>query len=347
MPRSILHRRRLALLAAVLLSFAIVLALSVGIISSIRRSTQLPGIYLCNDCPGTPWLMGVSMVSESEGWAVGQANGAARTRSQGVIAHYQNGQWTQLVLPADTPTLFSVYMLSASEGWIVGDKGTILHYIKGQWVSVDSPIQRGTLTSVVMLSPMDGWAVSQDGAILHYDGTLWTLVASIPELRSVSMISPSEGWAVGFNVIAHYYNGVWTPLNLSGLPSSTILFSVTMISASEGWAVGDNPESGTPIILHYQNSQWHLDAKTLDVHGLLKAVAMVSPDEGWAMGTDEGSNGNGAGSLVVHYTRADGWQRVDTPLRIPFDALSMISPTDGWAVGINNNFVHYFGGKWC
>lgn len=61
-----------------------------------------------------PMVFSISMVSADDGWAVGAEN---RYRTQGMLAHYQNGQWMPVTPPANTPALNSVFMLSASEGW--------------------------------------------------------------------------------------------------------------------------------------------------------------------------------------------------------------------------------------
>lgn len=74
-------------------------------------------------------LFGVSMLSLSEGWAVG---------NQGVILHYRNGTWTRVRSPTARP-LYDVQMVSAGEGWAVGDQGVILHDQDGSWSVQSGP----------------------------------------------------------------------------------------------------------------------------------------------------------------------------------------------------------------
>lgn len=339
--------RRAALLLLGLLAVLLVLALFTGLLAHFGGQHPAAPCRFSPGCPGTPEMMGISMVSSRDGWAVGRTVGGDPTRSEGVLAHYQNGHWMLETPPAYTLTLNSVAMLSASDGWIVGDGGAILHYTGGHWVSVASPTH-DPLSGVYMLSATDGWAVSRGGAILHYNGAGWAIVTTGAPLRSLwslTMVSPGEGWAVGLNVIVHYHQGIWTTLHLAGLPgfpSVTDLRSVAMLSASEGWAVGVGP-GGAVLILHYQNGQWSLDTSAPKVTGLLSAVAMASPDEGWALGTGPGGAGS---SLIVHYTRAGGWARVNTTLHVDFTALSLLSPTAGWAVGDGVDFVQYAAGTW-
>jgi hypothetical protein len=159
------------------------------------------------------------------------------------------------------------------------------------------------------------------------------------------MDSASDGWAVGGEVIAHYHDGAWTIVTPSFPLTGIALISVVMASPSEGWAIGNTERttesSGPPVILHYRNGQWQLADTPLTSQDTLTAIAMASPEEGWAMGAD------GSASVILHYTRQNGWVRVTTPLKIAFHGVSMVSPTDGWAVGEGNNFVQYEDGSWC
>jgi hypothetical protein len=172
-------------------------------------------------------------------------------------------------------------------------------------------------------------------------------VQPIPNLVRVAMDSASDGWAVGDGVIAHYHDGVWITVTPSFPLTGTVLSSVVMASTSEGWAIGSTntnsttDSGGLPVIVHYQNGQWQRVDTPLTAQDTLTAIALASPEEGWAMGTE------GSASVILHYTRQNGWVRVTTPLKITFHGVSMVSPTEGWAVGEGNNFVHYEDGTWC
>jgi photosystem II stability/assembly factor-like uncharacterized protein len=300
------------------------------------------GVYICTTCTGTPTLYSVSMVSSSEGWAVGETTGPAAPR--GVIAHYVNGQWMQASLPTNTPPLFSVAMLSASNGWSVGDRGTILHYTGGAWVRVASPIV-SRLQSLSMLSPTDGWAVSLSGDFLHYTGDAWTAVVTTSRifgLQSLVMVSPDEGWAVGAHMIAHYHNGAWTALGPADLPASiSNLYSLAMVSTDEGWAVGGDANGAA--ILHYQRGQWQQTPLPVALpQTILRAIAMVSASEGWAMGYDIDHNQ----TVILHYTQGT-WTPVPNTLHFSVQGIAMLSASNGWAVGNLNTTLEYADGKWC
>ncbi|HID87040.1 MAG TPA: hypothetical protein EYP55_06620, partial [Anaerolineae bacterium] len=77
-------------------------------------------------------LRAVFMVSETDGWAVGDADPYVR----GTILHFAgeagvpvNKRWRLVDCPVKKD-LRGLYMVSADEGWAVGEDGTILHYLR-------------------------------------------------------------------------------------------------------------------------------------------------------------------------------------------------------------------------
>jgi len=77
-------------------------------------------------------LLDISMVSASDGWAVGRLDSADGVDG-GVIARYQNGQWTVTNRYPGLEWLQSISMVSPTDGWAVGDRGALLHYQNGAW----------------------------------------------------------------------------------------------------------------------------------------------------------------------------------------------------------------------
>ena len=175
-------------------------------------------------------LQSVFMLSQDEGWAVGD---------NATILHYTVnggiGTWN-LVTVSGTPTLStdanftSMFMLSPTSGWIVGGNtwqasgslsaGPVIIYWDGTtWEPVAVPSipggitptghTTGVLKSVFFTAPDDGWAVGFPGklvaTILHWDGVSWehvtlspALLGQIPPiLTSVYMTSETNGWIVG------------------------------------------------------------------------------------------------------------------------------------------------------
>ncbi len=128
-------------------------------------------------------LLGITMVSASEGWAVGYDPGGRRGHptgpAQGLIVHYHQSAWeVQSTFPkpsSNTSFYFSaVAMISSEEGWAVGQEGVIVHYLNGAWQQVNSPTG-ANLASVALVSVSEGWAVGERGTILHYQGGVWSV----------------------------------------------------------------------------------------------------------------------------------------------------------------------------
>lgn len=128
-------------------------------------------------------LFAVSMVSSTDGWAVG---------SGGVRLRYNGTSWNTVTSPTVTD-LFTVSMVSATDGWAVGSAGAILRYNGTSWSTVSSPTGE-KLSSVYMVSATDGWAVGDLGTTLQYNGTSWGIVGSPTDTWSV-MASPGGGMA--------------------------------------------------------------------------------------------------------------------------------------------------------
>jgi photosystem II stability/assembly factor-like uncharacterized protein len=109
-------------------------------------------------------LHGVTLVSASEGWAVGTM--ADPLEITAAILHFTDGAWSEVSSPSDE-RLNSVAMASANDGWVVGANGTVLHDSGGSWSQVSSPTSED-LNAVAMVSASEGWTVGADGAIVHY-----------------------------------------------------------------------------------------------------------------------------------------------------------------------------------
>lgn len=230
-------------------------------------------------------LLGLSMTTSDDGWAVGEAlppgpmvgnTGYPPTSTEGVILHYTGGVWHVAQLIHNT-TIRGITMDAQGDGWAVGNDHTylqaqnasnpqdvtdiqhmlLLHYTGGQWVTVPVPLsdplrQSGYLEGVQMLSPSNGWIIgfSDDGTLTQTGQTPTTVV------------------------FLHYDGAQW-----SEVPGPVIknrreyaILSISMTSPSDGWAVGQafsNEADGipnsqgpgyiptiTPVILRYHDGAW-------------------------------------------------------------------------------------------
>ncbi len=140
--------------------------------------------------PSSSGMNGISIVSEDDGWAVGN-NGTA---------HRFNGTDWQLVDTGVTASLTQVDMITAEDGWLVGVGSTMLHWDGTAWAPVAIPVA-ADLHGVFAVAPDDVWAVGSLGTILHWDGVVWTQLPSpvTTTLTGVHFVSASDGWIAGFD----------------------------------------------------------------------------------------------------------------------------------------------------
>lgn len=319
-------------------------------------------------------LRGVSMVSATDGWAVG--DDLSGEKQTAMLLHYTGVRWEQVALPKGldpTVSLSGISMVSTSEGWAVGptwrdtsttpatNRAALLHYTHGAWKVVPTTFSSG-LTSVFMRTASDGWITGSglNGGLLllHYDGTSWQQVTD-PALTgltvgSVAPVSASDVWitAVGPDVngmrpsssILHFDGHTWVTATLP--TGNAALSRIVMVSATEGWAVGgycgcgtgrgSNSPSGS-LILHYQNGVW--SEATNPSHPLsqyLFDIAMSSATEGWAAGF---------GGTLLHYS-GGAWTVTNGPTTRGLISLSLSSATDGWAVGDDGTILQLQYGAW-
>ncbi len=126
---------------------------------------------------GAANLLSISMTSSDDGWIVGNISNS----SQGIIWHYQGGQWQEVQDIAVDNDLQSIYMFSSSDGWIVGDAGILLHYTNHTWTKVESSAGMSNilLSGVSLISSHDGWAVGGLGTVLHYQNNTWNVYNNV------------------------------------------------------------------------------------------------------------------------------------------------------------------------
>jgi photosystem II stability/assembly factor-like uncharacterized protein len=90
-------------------------SLDSGLILHYQNNTWQP-VTVSNTLLEGIELLDISMLSTSEGWAVGD---------NGVTLYYQNGTWQQ-INQFNSLYLFGVHLLNSTTGWIVGAGGAIL-----------------------------------------------------------------------------------------------------------------------------------------------------------------------------------------------------------------------------
>jgi hypothetical protein len=245
---------------------------------------------------GTQGLFaGVSMVSPTEGWALGQITKAAdgtHPLSEVTFYHYQNGTWTPVRVKTSRDFAEggvsgfngTISMDSPTDGWAVAHNfnrfSVLLHYANGAW----SEAPAGDLWKVQALSPTSVWGISglqdgRDSGLVHYDGTSWTTqtIAGVSggaaRVVDLQMRSETEGWALvlvdqnaATYALARYSGGAWTVESTFGAGDAAFVTTLAMVSPTEGWALGQKIVADShgvtahvplqQLVYHYANGKW-------------------------------------------------------------------------------------------
>ncbi|WP_026422130.1 hypothetical protein [Actinokineospora inagensis] len=259
-------------------------------------------------------LRAVSMVDNTHGFAVGDADGKA------VVESWNGSSW-DLVSQDSSGFLNGVAALSATDAWAVGTTYTggtqrtlIEHFNGTNWTVVPSPNNgvNSALNAVAARAANDVWAVGQDGVneskpiIEHWDGTSWTLVQGVQApkngiefLKGVTITSDGTVWAVGtvgkslapegFRLTAfieRLTGGTWqsVPVPATNPSSSANLNAISATSATDVWAVG--AVGSQALAEHWNGTAWTI-VPTPTVSGkstVLKGVKAIAPNNAWFIG---------------------------------------------------------------
>jgi hypothetical protein len=225
--------------------------------------------------PSNMKLESVSMISETEGWAVGAA---------GVTLHWDGQLWRLVPTPTYHGFLYGVHALAPDQVWAVGSLweapygSLIWRYDGHEWLDVPVTTTE-RLNAVQMLSLTDGWAVGNAGTILRWDGDEWREVPSPDNYhyRALYMLDSNNGWAVGYSYgggnIVRWDGESWQTVEAGNPPP---LYGIHMSTADEGWAAGAD---GT--LLHWDGNEW--TPAPLPIRRHIHGVSFVE-GAGWAVG---------------------------------------------------------------
>jgi hypothetical protein len=324
-------RRRIRLLAGVLLVLALVLGV-VGIRqlgSRSARRTPRPAQKCSADgwCWDAAWIGQLSSVwgsARNDYWVVGE---------RGVMLHYDGHAWNR----TDSGTvadLHAVHGLTSDDVWAVGDWGTIIHWDGHAWQQVMSGTT-AMLTDVLPFDRRDAWAVGLDGGILHWDGSAWhpTPSGTVNGLLHLAASGPHDLWAVGRDgAILHGDGTRWT----TSLVTGHLLMSVWCSGRSDVWAVGHSP-----TIWHWNGKRW----------SELPAPDVVPPEQRDAFADVWGTSASDVwlmpkrGRLLLHWD-GKSWSSADVGTIHEVYRLWGTAPDDIWTEGGQGSVTHWDGHRW-
>ena len=171
---------------------------------SAWRSVSLPR-------PGSPsFLLGVSVLSADDAWAVGEycaaRCGLVGEVRHGMILRWNGRKWSAMRLPVQSTGIQDIAALSATDAWATGhlnvghsSRAVILHWNGKRWSSVRG-VPGVEPQALAFGAKDDGWGAFADVSI-RWNGTRWRQV-TIPGPESssfagASAAGPSDVWVVG------------------------------------------------------------------------------------------------------------------------------------------------------
>lgn len=336
--------------------------------NGVATATTAPTATTIPRLPPTPLhlpagatLLGLSMASPSDGWAVG----LTADMNDIILVRYHDGQWVtwQGSLPKMivSPSMVGISMDSPTDGWLAGFAG-LLHYTNDRWVAVPVP-GVGAVEDVRMVSPTDGWArttlmatdSNQDEGLLHYSNGAWSQVAlpaGLDTLRGAisftfSVTPTGECWLMysdansGVTKILRYTDGAFQLVStLSHMQGETL----TMHSARDGWLTGT--DAGGKAVYHFDGSNWTKVAipASFQQQRYLYGVELSPSGQVWLFG---GSSGNDTGAAARYLNGA--WELVKIPSSVTPFTLNLVADDEGWALDTYPHraaIYHYQNGSW-
>ncbi|GIW08176.1 MAG: hypothetical protein KatS3mg060_2981 [Dehalococcoidia bacterium] len=247
-----------------------------------RTPTPNPGAQgTWNQVFSGPTLRGISMLSSTDGIAVGDGGTALRGGSGGWIS----------TATGTTETLRSVYYLSGL-ALAVGNNGTAKRWNGTSWsdATLPAPLPGVNLMGVSLNSVNDGWMVDDQGRAYRWNGTSFggasTLTLGVP-IRGVESLAPNVGLAVsgnanatvdpGDNSIYQWTGTVWQMVATAPAPLNAVAGVLSGATLGQAYAVGDGG-----VIMRFDGSSWaQIPSPT---GNRLNAIALTSATEGWAVG---------------------------------------------------------------
>jgi hypothetical protein len=291
---------------------------------------------------GSLRLEAISMLSPTEGWAVGGSlyPPSVDALPMGYLLHYHNGSW-RVDTVVQNARLTGLAVLSSVNGWAVGDfnsvtgEAEVLHFDGNMWQPVSDGMLRGlTLTAVGGASTGDTWVAG---------------------IREVGVTGPD---GLSAPIVLHFDGARWTqqPIRTDGSSRGLSIADLAMASSTDGWAVGTvaattgaggdrmPPQSPSAVVLRFEAGIWTQVARYVAPSRALQfalyAVSVTAGGEGWAVGT--------SGLRVrIHDGRI-------TPDSVPSSAgaqpdlwgVTVLSTGNAWAAGDSGRLLYLTSAGW-
>jgi hypothetical protein len=310
---------------------------------SLVQSPTLPGYYNA--------LLGVTVVSTNDVWAVGQADFYPTPHT--LIEHWDGTAWN-VVTSQDVGKLSGVKAVSANDVWAVGN-GKYMHWDGTSWAPV-TDLAGGQLTAIDALSASDMWSVGTQNVggvtktlIEHYTPTCATTTPTLsPTLTPTFTPTPCvHTWTV-------------VPSQNVG-EGDNLLQAVSVLSSNDIWAVGYYTGTGRYLTLteHWNGTQWNVvqSPNPGAYNNLLRGVTTIASNDVWAVGDYSNDPYYSTRHLLTLHWDGTQWNVVPNPdpggnYTNYLNGVKGFASNDVWTVGFYREYspeellMHWDGVQW-
>jgi hypothetical protein len=249
-------------------------------------------------------LYGVTAISASDAWAVGDVYNQALGDQQTLTQHWDGIRWQTV----PSPSVRSAY---------------------------------NHLTGVSGSSSTDVWAVGYtiddrnyawQTLILHWDGTHWSIVrgarlgTGYNAFTRVLALAPNDVWAVGYNgtsinfhTLAEHWDGFsWKAIPTPGPGTYDALYGIAGTSASDLWAAGYYKKGGfiyNSLALHWNGTRWlEVESPNTSAYNWFNGVTATAPNDAWAVGYEYEDGDSAIAHPLIQRWNGISWSVIESPL---------------------------------
>lgn len=251
-------------------------------------------------------LYGVTAISASDAWAVGDVYNQTLGDQQTLTQHWDGTRWQTVPSPSVRNAynhLTGVSGTSSSDVWAVG-------------------------------YTIDDRTAAWQALILHWNGSRWsiirgaTLATSYNALTRVVALGANDVWAVGYNgtninfhTLAEHWDGhSWKAVATPAPGAYDALYGVTATSTNDVWAAGYYKEGDftyESLTLHWNGIAWvKIESPNTTEYNWFNGVTAPEPNDAWALGYEYEDGGNAIAHPLIQHWNGTDWSVVDNP-RVP------------------------------
>jgi photosystem II stability/assembly factor-like uncharacterized protein len=266
-------------------------------------------------------ITGIHMISQTEGWACGDA---------GAMLHTTNAGTTWSLITMTGADLHQIVFKDANTGIVVGDNGIVFTTTNGgtNWISKNS----GTslqLRGAAFAGGSTFFAVGRDGAAIKStdDGNSWTTLNSgtTERLLCVTAVGQSVWVGVRDGLMLFSNNGGTTFTSMSN-PAPDDIKDIQFVDGSTGFACGSNS-----FFMYTSNGGTNWTSRSAGILVGLNGLHFTNQNDGWTVG--------GAGTLYSTTNAGLNWIAITTPTTQDLNSIHSFDGVNAWAVGNSGEIV--------